>query len=504
LSSESDIWLLVDRNVLAAADWRVRATPGLIADPAVQPAAPELPDWYSEEAVPSAPWLRRRRRRGPLLVVAFVGLVVLAGASVAALVMGELPAVGDEAVAPPRTVPEEPAPPPIEQRVLAGMDGEPFTCTKVGSPGDDELEATKGDDVLCGLGGADTISAGEGNDVLLGGAGRDTLVGGPGKDQLDGGPGRDSIEARDGFRDRIRGGPGRDEADVGWLDEDVVGVETRGDPIVVAAGDIACDPRTESFEGGAGTETRCRQRYTAALVEEIEPDAVLVLGDVQYEDGRRAAYRRSYDETWGAFKAISRPSPGGAHDTFGGGYYGRYWKGRVGPQGRLYYSFDVGAWHVVSLNTNCGRAGGCDPGSAQEQWLRADLAANDTACTLAFMHEPLFSSGEPLSPSLVPLWQALYDSGAEIILAGDSHTYERFRPLTPQGVRDPAQGIRSFVVGTGGRSLERFERRAPGSAVRQSKTFGVLQLRLRPASYEWEFVAEPRHRFRDASSSECH
>jgi acid phosphatase type 7 len=277
-----------------------------------------------------------------------------------------------------------------------------------------------------------------------------------------------------------------------------------GDPVVVAAGDIACDPSASTFEDGFGTPKRCRQAYTADLVQKLEPDAVLVLGDIQYEDGQYRKYMMSYDPTWGRFKQISYPTPATKHDRFGEGGYRRYWGARAGPQGSHWYSIDIGDWHVVSLNSNCRRVGSCDPGSPQERWLRADLAANRAPCTLAFWHEPRFSSSKEAALKMKPIWQALSHFGAELVLSGDAHNYERFRPQDAAGRLDRRRGIRQFVVGTGGKSLVRFQKRSAGSVVQNGTTFGVLRLTLHPTRYDWQFVPEPESPFIDTGSAACH
>lgn len=275
-------------------------------------------------------------------------------------------------------------------------------------------------------------------------------------------------------------------------------------PVVVAAGDIACDPRAPTFNDGLGTFDSCRQGLTAELVERIDPDAVLVLGDDQYDDGTFRDYRRSYDPSWGKFKRISHPTPG---DPRAGaslnGYY-RYWDLRARPKALPWYSFSIGNWHVISLNSNCGAVGGCEPGSPQYDWLRADLAAHSGGCQIAFLHEPVFSStASAATESLDSLWQALADARVEVLLSGDAHNYERFRKQDAGGLPTP-DGVRQFVVGTGGESLTPFTKRSPGSARRNSTTFGVLKLTLRAKSYRWRFVPVPGAVFGDAGGGACH
>lgn len=267
-----------------------------------------------------------------------------------------------------------------------------------------------------------------------------------------------------------------------------------GRATLVAAGDVAsCASR--------GDEA------TAALVE-ARPDAtVAVLGDSVYERGSQTEYANCYGPTWGRFKARTRPAPGNHEYATSGaaGYYG-YFGSAAGDPDRGYYSYDLGAWHVVVLNSNCGETA-CGRGSAQDQWLRADVAAHRTACALAYWHHPRFSSGAAhgSTPAMGPLWSALFEAGVDVVLAGHDHTYERFAPLDEAGNVDPERGVRSFVVGTGGRSHYGFrEPPLPGSEVRNGDTFGVLSLSLGPDAYDWEFVPTAGWSFTDRGSSRCH
>lgn len=289
-----------------------------------------------------------------------------------------------------------------------------------------------------------------------------------------------------------------------------------GGRVVAAAGDIACDPGDQfAFNGGLGTAHQCHDLRTSNLLVHAGLTAVLALGDLQYYCGSAESFALSYDSSWGRVKAITRPTPGnheyqtrGSSDCAPGakGYFS-YWGAAAGDPRRGYYSFEIGSWHLVSLNSNCAQIGGCGAGSPQEQWLRDDLAAHPRLCTLAFWHQPPFASrvsprGTP--PKTIALLQDLYDAGAEVLLNGDEHHYERFAPQTPQGADDPARGIREFVVGTGGKDLRRFGPPVANSEVRQDKTFGVLELTLRPASYAWQFIPEAGGRFTDSGSSACH
>lgn len=276
------------------------------------------------------------------------------------------------------------------------------------------------------------------------------------------------------------------------------------DPVVVAAGDLVC---------GTGTPTSdpCRHAATADLVTAIAPAAVLLLGDIQYESGTLSDFNTYYHPTWGAHKAITWPAPGNhEYQTAGARGYFDYFNGagvqtgRAGDRSRGYYSFDLGEWHIVSLNSNCTAIGGCGAGSAQEQWLRADLAAHPKTCTMAFWHHPRFSSGAHGNTSAMQaLWQALQDHGADLVLAGHDHDYERFAPQTATGTLSSTTGIRSFVVGVGGKETRGFGTIRPNSERRDQTSLGVLKLTLRPAGYDYEFVPIPGHTFTDAGSAAC-
>jgi acid phosphatase type 7 len=232
---------------------------------------------------------------------------------------------------------------------------------------------------------------------------------------------------------------------------------------------------------------------------------VLPLGDNQYSDGSLGKYVFSYGRSWGRVKQITRPAPGNhEYETDGADGYFRYFGQAAGSRGRGYYSFDVGRWHVVSLNSNCAEIGGCRKGSRQERWLRRDLARHRTSCTLAYWHHPRFSSGKNgNTESVAGLWEALYEARADVVLAGHDHDYERFAPLDGAGRLDRARGLREFVVGTGGKSHYDFRSPQPWSRVRDSTSFGVLALTLEPAGYAWRFVSVGGS-FTDRGSATCH
>jgi hypothetical protein len=261
-----------------------------------------------------------------------------------------------------------------------------------------------------------------------------------------------------------------------------------GDPVFVGAGDIA--------NSGTGDTA------TAALLDNI-PGTVYTLGDNAYDSGTAAEFNTYYDPTWGRHKARTKPSPGN-HDynTAGAtGYYG-YFGAAAGDPTKGYYSYDLGNWHIVVINSNIARG----TGSAQEQWLRADLAANTKPCTLAYWHHPRFTSGANHAPdtSMDPVWQALYDLNADVVLSGHNHQYERFAPQNPSGQLDTARGIREFVAGTGGASHYSFGTIQPNSEVRNGDTFGVLKLTLHSNSYDWQFVPEAGKTFTDSGTGSCH
>lgn len=278
------------------------------------------------------------------------------------------------------------------------------------------------------------------------------------------------------------------------------------DPVVIAVGDAACDPTSPNFNGGLGSGDACRQMATSDLALSESASAVLMLGDAQYETGQLAAFMASYDPSWGRLKAITRPVAGNHEYYFGTApdYY-TYFGGSAGDPATGWYSFDAGTWHLIALNSNCGYIGGCDVGSAQEAWLRADLAAHSNQCTLAYWHHPRFSSGQHGQDfSGDGFWRALHDAGADLILSGHDHNYERFAPQTPDSVSDSVGGIREFVVGTGGKDL-RGQSFAPAhSEVFDYSAPGVLKLTLKQGGYDWEFKAIPGESFTDVGSDSCH
>jgi Big-like domain-containing protein/calcineurin-like phosphoesterase family protein len=266
------------------------------------------------------------------------------------------------------------------------------------------------------------------------------------------------------------------------------------DPVLVGAGDIAsCS--------SSGDEA------TATLLDGIA-GTVVTLGDNAYDNGTSTEYTNCYGPSWGRHKARTRPSPGNHeyNTTNATGYYG-YFGSAAGDPTKGYYSYDLGNWHIVVLNSNLSCAViACAAGSPQEQWLRADLAANSKPCTLAYWHHPRFNSGADHGNDVdvAPFWDALYDFNADVILNGHEHVYERFAPQTPGAVADPVRGIRQFTVGTGGRSHYTFGTIQPNSEVRDALTYGVLKLTLHANSYDWQFVPVAGATFTDSGTGTCH
>ena len=289
-------------------------------------------------------------------------------------------------------------------------------------------------------------------------------------------------------------------------------VITALDPVLVGAGDIAANCIAGDSTANAAA--------TATLLEGI-PGTVFTLGDNAYLDGTAAQFANCYGPTWGrpGIKARTRPTPGN-HDynTLNATGYYDYFNGAIvqdppaGDRTKGYYSYNLGNWHIVVLNSECPNTApsgntwlvnGCEAGSAQEQWLRTDLAASPTNNIIAMWHKPLYSSTGGLV-EVQPLWQALYQYGADIWLGGHWHNYERLAPMNADGASDPAFGIRSFVVGTGGTGVTSFGTMYPTSEVRNATTFGVIKFTLHDASYDWQFIPIVGQTFTDSGTSTVH
>jgi acid phosphatase type 7 len=291
--------------------------------------------------------------------------------------------------------------------------------------------------------------------------------------------------------------------------------DTATDPVIAAAGDIACDPAGTSFNGGLGTRNSCRQKYTSDLLVGANLAGVLSLGDNQYECAGRSAFLQSFDLSWGRVKSLIHPATGnheyyssGGTDcdaTGGAGGYFSYFGAAAGDPSKGYYSYDIGAWHLIALNSNCSQVGGCGAGSSQETWLRSDLAVHTNDCTLAYWHHARFSSGSRGSdPRTAALWTALYEAGADLVLTAHDHHYERFAPQDPKGNLDLSQGIPEFVVGTGGKNRSGLVALQPNSEVQNTATFGVVKLTLHPTGYDFQFAPEAGKVFTDTGSGACH
>ncbi len=291
--------------------------------------------------------------------------------------------------------------------------------------------------------------------------------------------------------------------------------QASGDPVIVAAGDIACDPASSAFNGGNGTANLCNMKETAALIGSTAPAAVLAIGDTQYYCGGYSAFIQSYALSWGQYTSITHPVPGNHEyltsggtgcDTTGtaSGYF-QYFGSAAGTQGKGYYSFNIGTWHIIALNSACSDVGGCGSGSPQEQWLKADLAANANTCKMAYWHIPRFSSGKYGDHTQYSaFWNDLYAGHAAIVLDGHDHDYERFAPQSPSQVAT-SSGIREFVVGTGGSdhggSFTYVQQ--PNSQVFNDATYGVLKLTLHSSSYDWQFLPEAGKTFTDSGTTNC-
>jgi hypothetical protein len=368
--------------------------------------------------------------------------------------------------------------------------GQPATI--VGTDDADLIEGTPGPDVIAAGEGPDEVRGHGGDDVVCGGRGADLLRGGAGADALFGNVGMDSLFGGDGD-DAFHGGWGED----GCLQGQGIGTKGSCAVRIAAAGDIACQP------GQAVTGSQCRMEATSDLLFRRGLVAVVALGDNQYEDGALWRFWRSYAPTWGRVKKITHPVVGNhEYQTPGADGYFRYFGDAAGRRG--YYAVHLDEWQLIVLNSVCFAVGGCGTGSRQLRWLRTRLDQDASACTAAAWHHPRFSSGLHGNDSTFDgFWRALHADGAEMVLNGHDHHYERFAPQTPLRRMDREGGTREFVVGTGGRSLYPIRRVRPNSVVRRAGTFGVLVLTLHPDRYEWRFVGIGG-RTLDSGSTPCH
>jgi hypothetical protein len=288
---------------------------------------------------------------------------------------------------------------------------------------------------------------------------------------------------------------------------------------IAAAGDIACKPNGPYFDGS--NPKFCQFRATAqAIQDEIAAgtvERVLPLGDTQYAQGTLSEYQNSYDPSWGAFKSATEPAVGN-HEWLtpnAAGYFDYF--SPTTPQigsAHYYYSYDVGSWHIIVLDSDCSLLpgppsnpdNGCVGNSPQMNWLENDLASHPATCTLAYWHHPRFSSAETGDiVKTAPFWRALYAAGADVILNGHRHVYERFAPLDPDGNVDRSSGIVEFVVGTGGDDHGVLQASAaPNEAVRNNTAFGYLKMTLGSGGYSYRFVSVAGSSFSDSGSGNCH
>ena len=269
-----------------------------------------------------------------------------------------------------------------------------------------------------------------------------------------------------------------------------------GSHVLLAAGDIAeCEHQ--------GDEA------TAKILARFPDATIQTLGDNAYQEGTSADFNECYAPSWGSFKDRTWAAAGNHdHSTKDAQGYSDYFGSRGGPHDKYYYSYDLGAWHVVVLNGDCWRIGGCELDEPQIEWLRRDLEEHAAFCTLAVAHRPPFSSGRYGDPEdtgrVRPIWQVLYEEGVEVFLTAHEHSYERFAPMNAQGERDDARGVRLFVAGTGGGNVRRFKYDPlPTTEIRNDDTWGVLKLTLKPAGYDWEFLPVDGKTFTDSGSGTC-
>lgn len=270
---------------------------------------------------------------------------------------------------------------------------------------------------------------------------------------------------------------------------------------IIAVSDVACDPG--SIYLNTNDPNHCQSKATASLLESLKPDAILAIGDLQYEDGEYDKFMASYDKNWGKYKAKTYPVPGN-HEygvPWASGYF-KYFNedqtsGRAGESGKGYYAVNIGSWNIIALNSNCGKVGGCGEGSAQYDWLKQNLLETSierpNSCSLAFWHHPRFTSGRYGADTAqaelsIPFWNLLQQYKADVVLNGHDHLYERFAPSNTDGSTNPS-GLRQFTSGAGGKSLYKQTAKQPNSEKLIDDRFGVLVLDLLGGAYSWQFVA---------------
>ncbi len=277
-------------------------------------------------------------------------------------------------------------------------------------------------------------------------------------------------------------------------------------PATTTSADLAADDSSAELVA-AGDIAACqadnRAAATAALVGS-HVDVIATRGDHSYDDGTAEQFAECYEPTWGPLRARTRPASGNhEYRSSNAQPYYAYFGDAAGDPREGWYSYELGAWHIVVLNSECDEVGGCGRDSAQVEWLRDDLATHPTVCLAAYWHKPRFSSGvHGSSDTYQPFWEVLTDYGADVILNGHDHDYERFAPQSPDGAPDPL-GARQFVVGTGGKDLRDFVSDEPNGETRDSENYGVLELTLSQDSYDWQFLPIPGGEFTDAGTASC-
>ena len=278
---------------------------------------------------------------------------------------------------------------------------------------------------------------------------------------------------------------------------------TGSDPVIMAAGDFICDSLTTS-------SSACQQMAASQVVVDQRPEAALILGDVCHTPSTNC-FDNYFAPSWGRLFSIAHPITGNHEYLVAGAiYYFDYWNGvgnvdgRAGNRSQGYYSYDIGPWHIIALNSQCSQAGGCNAGSPQYIWLQQDLQSHTNICTLAYYHIPVFSSGGRANANMKQIYTLLYNNNVEVVLNGHDHIYERFAPQDSNGLADPLRGIREFIVGTGGANHTSIATIQSNSEVRNTDTFGALKLTLHPNGYDWQFIPVAGKTFTDSGTAVCH
>jgi hypothetical protein len=291
-------------------------------------------------------------------------------------------------------------------------------------------------------------------------------------------------------------------------------------PVIGAVGDMACDPSDSHFQGGQGTVSACAQeRVSSAMLADTSLEAILGLGDYQYDCGDPADYDVSYNPTWGRLDALMNPVAGNHEYKTGTDLFGAqcptdnstaqsfftHFGASAHPSSGGHFSIDLGTWHLVGLNGNCGKSGvgGCSASSAQTTWLKQDLAATSQPCVAAFWHQPLFTAASFGGKAYRAWWDVLYAVHADVVLNGHVHNYQRYAPLAPDGSVDVSNGITQYTVGTGGEGFTAFKTRVQPQPVVYRRTFGYLRMTLESASWQAEFI-DSTGVVLDSSSGTCH